>query len=201
MFSRVLHHLTIANSAPVFAQYFDLHNVCKELRWPRCRCIATPLPQLYKSTTYISAISLPPLSRLSFTVNNMVQTKSILWQTGTVNVQIVVGSDEIVRLSSIRPQNAPAAKPKSYSFGDGSVPLFGARLSGEGNPKHKSSKTLIGSYVSSRLKYHSWSEALIIFGIHEYTAVFIKFGYFMVTLGISSNSPGNRINTLDRDTF
>jgi alpha-galactosidase len=88
----------------------------------------------------------------------MARTKSILWQTGTVNVQIVVGSDEIVRLLSIRPHHAPAVTPKSYPCGDGSVPLFGVRLSGEGNPKHKSSKALIGSYVSSRLKYQSHKE-------------------------------------------
>jgi alpha-galactosidase len=88
----------------------------------------------------------------------MSETKSILWKTGTVNVGISVGSDGIVHLSSIRPHDAPAVTSKSFPQGDGTVPLFGVRLSGEGNPSHKSSKTLIGSYVSSRLKYQSHKE-------------------------------------------
>jgi alpha-galactosidase len=88
----------------------------------------------------------------------MAQPKHILWQTGTLNVQLVVGTDEVVRLSSILPQDAPVEKPKSSPLGDGSVPLFGVRLSGEGNSKFKSSKTLIASYVSNRLKYQSHKE-------------------------------------------
>lgn len=89
----------------------------------------------------------------------MAETKSILWKTGTVNVQFAVGKDGLVRFSSILPHDAPGVISKSHPFGDDSAPpLFAVRLIGEGNPKHKTSKTLVGSYVSSRLKYQSHKE-------------------------------------------
>lgn len=70
-------------------------------------------------------------------------------------MQLVVGKDEIVRISSILPDSSPVEKPKHSPLGDGSVPLFGVRLSGEGTQKYKSSRAQIGSYISSRLKYRS----------------------------------------------
>jgi alpha-galactosidase len=88
----------------------------------------------------------------------MPQPKHILWQTGTLNVQLVVGSDGVVRLASIVPHDSTLEKSKQNSLGDGSVPLFGVRLSGEGTQKNKSSKVQIGSYVSNRLKYQSHKE-------------------------------------------
>lgn len=88
----------------------------------------------------------------------MPESTSIIWQTGTVNVEIIVGGDGVVRILNVR-HDAPDIDSASHAFGDGTVPLFGVRLSGEGNPRHKSSKTLIGSYVSSRLKYRSHKEA------------------------------------------
>ncbi|GFF56853.1 alpha-galactosidase [Aspergillus udagawae] len=88
----------------------------------------------------------------------MSEPKSIVWQTGTLTVQLVVGSDEVVRVVSILPHDTWTAKQGPLSSKQGTVPLFGVRLNGEGNPSHKSSKTLIGSYVSSRLKYQSHHE-------------------------------------------
>ncbi|GIC94428.1 uncharacterized protein Aud_010928 [Aspergillus udagawae] len=88
----------------------------------------------------------------------MSEPKSIVWQTGTLTVQLVVGSDEVVRVVSILPHDTWTAKQSPLSSKQGTVPLFGVRLNGEGNPSHKSSKTLIGSYVSSRLKYQSHHE-------------------------------------------
>ncbi|KAJ5808446.1 hypothetical protein N7474_009715 [Penicillium riverlandense] len=88
----------------------------------------------------------------------MAQPKSIVWKTGTLTVQLVVGSDEIVRVVSILPHDAPVEEQAPSSPKQGAVPLFGVRLNGEGNPSHKSAKALIGSYVSSRLKYQSHQE-------------------------------------------
>jgi alpha-galactosidase len=85
----------------------------------------------------------------------MTESKQILWQNGTLNILLVVGIDGIVRISSILPHGTLAeTRPQNGS----SVPLFGVRLSGEGTQKNKSSKSQIGSYVSSRLKYQSHNE-------------------------------------------
>ena len=88
----------------------------------------------------------------------MAQSKEIIWQTGTVNVQFVVGSDGVICLSSILPHDAPVEKFRQQPLDNGLVPLFGVRLSGEGTQKYKSSRAQIGSYVSSRLKYQSHEE-------------------------------------------
>ncbi|EED15217.1 Melibiase subfamily, putative [Talaromyces stipitatus ATCC 10500] len=77
----------------------------------------------------------------------MAQPSSIVWQTSTLTVQLVVGSDEMVRIEQ------DPSSPKQ-----GAVPLFGVRLNGDGNPSQKSAKALIGSYVSSRLKYQGHQE-------------------------------------------
>lgn len=88
----------------------------------------------------------------------MSEPKRIIWQTGTLTIHLVVGSDEIVRIVGILPHNTWIAEQNLLSSKPGTVPLLGVRLNGEGNPSHKSSKTLIGSYVSSRLKYQSHHE-------------------------------------------
>ncbi|KAF4171103.1 hypothetical protein CNMCM8694_002653 [Aspergillus lentulus] len=85
----------------------------------------------------------------------MSEPKSTVWQTGNVTVQLVVGSDEIVHVVSILPHDTWTAEQDPLSSRQGTVPQFRIRLNGEGNPSQKSSKTLIGSYVSSRLKYQS----------------------------------------------
>lgn len=88
----------------------------------------------------------------------MSQPKHILWQTGALDVHLLVDSDELVHVSRIVPHNTASDKSSIASLNESSVPLFGVRLSGDGNPKYKSSKSSIGSYVSSRLKYQSHKE-------------------------------------------
>lgn len=85
----------------------------------------------------------------------MSEPKSTVWQTGNITVQLVVGSDEIVHVVSILPHHTWTAEQDPLSSKQGTVPQFRIRLNGEGDPSQKSSKTLIGSYVSSRLKYQS----------------------------------------------
>jgi alpha-galactosidase len=56
------------------------------------------------------------------------------------------------------PYDTCQAEQNDLSSKPGTMPLLRVRLNSEGNPSHKSSKTLIGSYVSSRLKYQSHHE-------------------------------------------
>ena len=88
----------------------------------------------------------------------MAQSKQIHWQTGTLNVGLLIGTDGVVRISSILPHGSISEIKEQNEIGGSSTPLFGVRLSGEGTQKYKSSKAQIGSYVSSRLKYQSHKE-------------------------------------------
>lgn len=88
----------------------------------------------------------------------MSEPKRIIWQTGTLTIHLVVGSDEIVLIVGILPHDSCQAEQNALYSKLGTVPLLGVRLNGEGNPSQKSSKTLIGSYISSRLRYQSHHE-------------------------------------------
>jgi alpha-galactosidase len=88
----------------------------------------------------------------------MSQPKIIVWHTDTLTVQLAVGNDKIVRIVNILPLDASVVEQDPLTPKQCAVPLFGVRLEGEGNALHKSAKALIGSYVSSRLKYQNHQE-------------------------------------------
>ncbi|KAN0109979.1 glycoside hydrolase family 36 protein [Hyaloscypha variabilis] len=85
--------------------------------------------------------------------------RTIHWQANGIHVLISIDSDRVLHLSSILP--APGYKPRNLAskyFPSSSLPLVQVRLVGDGNQIYKSSKTLLGSYISGRLRYVSHSE-------------------------------------------
>lgn len=86
----------------------------------------------------------------------MAGTKEIVWRPGPIDVVIHVGEDELPRITAVRsPSSSEGSSSKEAVY---AVPLFAIRLVGEGNRTLKSSRSMIGSYVSDRLKYHSHKE-------------------------------------------
>lgn len=92
------------------------------------------------------------------TIQPLADLREINWHADGLQVLISIGSDRVPHLSSILPAGCRPKKVASKHFADFSLPLAQVRLVGEGNTTHKTSKTLIGSYVSARLKYSSHSE-------------------------------------------
>jgi alpha-galactosidase len=82
----------------------------------------------------------------------------ISWKADEVHVLISIGSDGVPHLSSILPPGYNSTNLTSKHFASYSLPFAQVRLVGEGNSIYKSSKTLIGSYVSARLRYISHAE-------------------------------------------
>lgn len=84
--------------------------------------------------------------------------KQIHWQTDCVDVLLNIGDDGVVCLRSILPHGQSTEKSASPYFRDPAIPLHQVRLTGEGNLKHKTARSLIQSYVTGRLKYQSHVE-------------------------------------------
>lgn len=80
-------------------------------------------------------------------------TQYIRWDEGAVALVIRVEPDGKTFLESLRPSGCPEPKISSKHFDNASLPLVAARLAGYGNAKDKSSKCLIGSYLSEQLVY------------------------------------------------
>lgn len=89
----------------------------------------------------------------------MAKAREIKWQTNPLDVLLRVDSDEVVYLCSILPSESDRKPVVPKRFSDSVLPLIGVRLVGEGNATNKTSKTLIGSYLSERLKYKTHSES------------------------------------------
>ncbi|KEY66821.1 hypothetical protein S7711_10125 [Stachybotrys chartarum IBT 7711] len=81
----------------------------------------------------------------------------IEWITKALRISLIVGDDRVVRLRSIQPADSsfPVKSHSRFFNGDASLPLAEIRLAGEGNEAFKTSKTLVGGYTSTKLKYHS----------------------------------------------
>ncbi|KAJ4525133.1 hypothetical protein HRR83_000799 [Exophiala dermatitidis] len=85
----------------------------------------------------------------------MAGTKDIIWRPGPIEVVVQVGEDELPRIKALGPTLGQETSAKEAEY---AVPLFAVRLIGEGNRRHKSSQSMIGSYASDRLKYQSHQE-------------------------------------------
>ncbi|KAJ9497073.1 hypothetical protein H2202_007545 [Exophiala xenobiotica] len=83
--------------------------------------------------------------------------KEIVWRPGPVEVVFAVGNDDIVRIAAVQNSSSTTGSSPSQDP-EHAVPVFGLRLTGEGNAKFKSHKSMIGSYASERLKYQSHKE-------------------------------------------
>lgn len=94
-----------------------------------------------------------PLYNLSTT-----DLQEIVWNAGGLQVVVRINTDRVPHLYSILPDGCKLENATPKRFADSSLPLAQVRLVGEGNATQKTSKTLIGSYVSSRLRYSSRSE-------------------------------------------
>lgn len=79
----------------------------------------------------------------------------IEWETDSLHLTLVVNENGVVGLHSLRPRGTPEQPSISPLFKDSDLPLVSIRLVGEGNTADKTSKCLIGSYLSARLKYQS----------------------------------------------
>lgn len=82
-------------------------------------------------------------------------TPIIEWQTETLDITLVENKDSVICLRSILPHGTISKESASSFFDHPDLPLIGVRLVGEGNTSDKTAKSLIGSYLSARLKYRS----------------------------------------------
>lgn len=81
--------------------------------------------------------------------------KTIKWSTSTLSLTLTVDNDGIVYLQSLALLESPNTSSCSPFFTSAALPLNSVRLAGEGNIINKTTRSLIGSYTSSRLRYLS----------------------------------------------
>lgn len=81
--------------------------------------------------------------------------EKIEWETDPLHLTLVVSEAGVVYLHSLRARGVQGQSRASSIFEDSDLPLVSARLIGEGSTGEKTSKCLIGSYLSARLKYQS----------------------------------------------
>ncbi|KAF9884588.1 hypothetical protein FE257_001472 [Aspergillus nanangensis] len=72
-------------------------------------------------------------------------------------VSVFIDEDGATFLQAVNPCGTPSKPSVSKFFTNHYTPLVELRLAGEGTAKHKTSKSLIGGYVGTRLKYQSHS--------------------------------------------
>lgn len=85
--------------------------------------------------------------------------KNLSLKSDALEVILEVGDDGVVRLQHVLPAGTepkPSASP--FFKGTSSLPLCDVRLSDEGNPAFKTSKSLVGSYIGQRMQYKSHRE-------------------------------------------
>ena len=83
------------------------------------------------------------------------RAKTIVLQTEYLHVAVFIDDQGATYLREVRPAEKASKPTVSKYFTDHDVPLVEVRLSDEGTSKHKGSKTLVGTYVGTRLKYKS----------------------------------------------
>ncbi|PLB50652.1 glycoside hydrolase [Aspergillus steynii IBT 23096] len=80
---------------------------------------------------------------------------TISLQSDALQVKVHISADGIAFLQEVIPIPGSTRPSASRYFPNSFTPLLEARLAGEGTAKHKSSKSLIGTYLGTRLKYQS----------------------------------------------
>lgn len=96
----------------------------------------------------------------SKTIAKMTRASRIEWQTSALTVVIAVCSNGVAGIASILPSKEGSTAGTTFEVLPSKeiVPLASIRLVGEGNMQDKTSKALVGSYVSARLQYVSHSK-------------------------------------------
>ncbi|KAE8313465.1 glycoside hydrolase superfamily [Aspergillus transmontanensis] len=85
----------------------------------------------------------------------MALPKTITLQTDVLRVNVYIGDQGAAFLQEVIPLPGSSRPSVSKYFANPYAPLVEVRLAGEGTAKHKSSKSLIGTYIGSRLHYQS----------------------------------------------
>lgn len=83
---------------------------------------------------------------------------SFQWQTDAFDIEFTLNSNGVVCLSRVLPKGSKE-QPRTALFESSEVPLVSVKLVGEGNTSDKTSKAMIGGYLSARLKYESHAVA------------------------------------------
>ncbi|EXK46427.1 alpha-galactosidase [Fusarium oxysporum f. sp. lycopersici 4287] len=83
----------------------------------------------------------------------------ISWRTTSLTINLTKNELGAICLYEILPLNHCHQKSASRLFASSELPLVSVRLSGEGNTNDKTAKSLVGGYLSSRLKYKSHQES------------------------------------------
>ncbi|KAH8694959.1 glycoside hydrolase superfamily [Talaromyces proteolyticus] len=81
--------------------------------------------------------------------------QNITVQTNALRVSIHIDEEGVAWLHEVHPAGSASQPSKSKHFSSSCAPLVEVRLSAEGTARHKSSKTLIGTYIGTRLRYQS----------------------------------------------
>ncbi|CZR35765.1 uncharacterized protein FPRO_00112 [Fusarium proliferatum ET1] len=83
----------------------------------------------------------------------------ISWQTTSLTINFVKNEFGAICLYEILPLNHRHQKSASPLFASSELPIVSVRLNGEGNTNDKTAKSLVGGYLSSRLKYKSHQQS------------------------------------------
>lgn len=89
----------------------------------------------------------------------MSEPTSFQWQTDAFDVSFTQNANGAICLSQILSKGSQEPEPRKSLFKSPEVPLVSVKLVGEGNTSDKTSKALIGGYLSARLKYESHEAA------------------------------------------
>ncbi|KAH1657672.1 hypothetical protein KXX15_004055 [Aspergillus fumigatus] len=81
--------------------------------------------------------------------------QTITLESQALRVKVLIDNDGAAFLQQVLPLPGTSPNPVSKNFSDSYSPLVEVRLAGEGTERDKSSKSLVGSYVGSRLRYQS----------------------------------------------
>ena len=89
---------------------------------------------------------------------------TIILHSDALRVTLLLSQDSPACIRSVEPNTTSRSRPKaphSPFFSDAELPLVQARLNHEGNNVYKTSKSLVGSGLASRLRYQSHHEEVI----------------------------------------
>jgi alpha-galactosidase len=78
---------------------------------------------------------------------------TLQWETDALDITLVENKDGAICLRSLVPKGVKAEASASPYFEHSDLPLTSIRLVGQGNTSDKTAKSLVGSYVSARLRY------------------------------------------------
>lgn len=83
----------------------------------------------------------------------------ISWRTSSLTINLTKNQFGAICLYEILSLNYNHQKSASRIFASSELPLISVRLSGEGNTNDKTAKSLVGGYLSSRLRYKSHEQS------------------------------------------